>query len=207
VLNLRPAILAAAAVLSTTASLGAQTFEAGGSIATSCKGSDGSFCNDSHSNLLTAGPYGGVWFDDRIEVSGRVAWLSQPDLRGETFIIEPFTFAITDRRRTIAQAEVVWHFRRGKRARPMFGVGLGRFFDRETVTCEPAGCESRLGVSGLSAGRVRESHYDESLVVGLSVLLKPRVRLRSGWRYHNPFRDELALSELFLAVGLRFGRE
>ena len=203
--NLRLAIACVSVTLFWTTSLPAQTFEAGASIATSCKGSDGSFCNDTHSGLRTAGPYGSVWFDDRIEVSGRVVWLRQPDIQGRTFVIEPFEFAITDRARTIAHGEVIWHFRRGKRARPMLGIGVGGYRDSQLVTCEPAGCEPRLGINGLDGGRSVESHRDTSIVAGVSVLLSSRLRVRGGWRYHNPFRDELALSELFVGAGLRFG--
>lgn len=47
------------------------------------------------------------------------------------------------------------------------------------------------------------SHSDESVLAGLSIMLHERVRLHGGWRYHNPFEDELALSELFVAVGYR----
>jgi hypothetical protein len=197
----RLATLVAAVILSATTNLSGQTIEVGGSIATSCKGSDGSFCNDTHSGLRTAGPYASVWFGDRVEVSGRVVWLRQPDLQGRTFVIEPLEFAITDRRRSITQGEVIWHFRQGKRARPLLGIGFGRYRDTESVMCQPPGCELRLGISGLAAGVLRESHRDESIVAGLSVLLNQRFRVRGGWRYHNPLRDELALSELFLSVG------
>jgi hypothetical protein len=55
----------------------------------------------------------------------------------------------------------------------------------------------------LTAGQNSESYADESVVLGLSVLLNPRLRLRGGWRYHNPFRDSLALSEWFLGLGYR----
>jgi hypothetical protein len=202
---LRPAILCLlASVCSGTA--GAQTFEAGASIATSCKGSDGSFCNETHNNLRTAGPYVSIWFGDFIEVSGRVAWLDQPDL--ESTLVRPteLTYTITERHRTIGQGEVVWHFRRGKRVRPLVGFGLGSYWDRELVACQPAGCEAHLGVAGLTAGEGRESHFDQSVVAGISALLHPRLRVRAGLRYHNPFKDELALSEWFVALGYRFGR-
>jgi hypothetical protein len=201
-------LLVPALMLSAATTVAAQTVELGGSIATSCQGTDGSFCSDTHNNLRTTGPYGSIWFDDRLEVSGRVVWLKQPDIQGRTFIIEPLEFAITDRSRTLAQGEAIWHFRRGQRARPMFGLGFGRYWDSETVICEPAECLSRLrGASARRDNRVRESISDQSLLVGFSVLLNSRVRLRGGWRYHNPFRDELALSELFIAAGYRLQRD
>jgi hypothetical protein len=175
--------------------------EVGGSIGVSCKGSDGSFCNETHSGLRTAGPSAGIWFGDRVEVSGRVAWLRQPDLDGRSEFPDLLSFAITDRGRMIVQAEVIWHFRRGKRVRPLLGLGFGRYKDTEAVTCEPAGCESRLRSVGLNAGAAREWHHDQSVLAGLSVVAGERFRVRGGWRYHNPFEDELALSEVFVAVG------
>jgi hypothetical protein len=204
--HLRLAIVGLAATLVSTSPAAAQTFEGGLSIATSCKGSDGSFCNDTHDHLRTWGPYLGLWFRDVVEIAGRVVWLSQPDIDGRVAFPPDATFAITERHRTIGQGEFIWHFRRGKRVRPMFGVGVGRYWDRELVTCAPPGCEPVIARSGLTAGQNSESHADESLMVGLSVLLNPRFRLRGGWRYHNPFRDELATSELFLGIGYRFGR-
>jgi hypothetical protein len=203
--HLRLALVGLAATLVWTSPAAAQMFEGGVSIATSCKGSDGSYCNDTHDNLRTWGPYVGWWLKDFIEIGGRVVWLSQPDLAGDVAFPPPASFAIADRHRTIAQGEFIWHFRRGRRVRPMFGVGVGRYWDRELVTCTPPGCESIIARSGLTAGQNSESHADESVMLGLSVLLNPRVRLRGGWRYHNPFRDELALSEWFLGVGYRFG--
>jgi hypothetical protein len=180
----------------------AQTFEAGATIATSCIGSDGSFCNDTHSSLRTAGPYASIRFNDFIEVSGRVAWLDKPDLRGSAGFGATSTFFISDRERTIGQAEIVWHFRRDERVRVMFGLGVGRYWDREMVTCEPAGCEPSLASSGLTAGRIRKSQLDRSILVGLSAALHPRLRIRGGWRYHNPLNDENALSELFVGLGV-----
>jgi hypothetical protein len=201
--NLRHALLSCSLIVcSTGLDVGAQTLEFGGSIGVSCKGSDGSFCNETHSGLRTAGPYASVWFTDRVEISGRVAWLRQPDLEGVLFP-EPLSFAITGRRRLIAQGEVIWHFRSGKRVRPHIGLGFGGYRDREAVTCEPVGCQSRLPQAGLHAGASRALHSDQSVVAGVSVALQKRARLHGGWRYHNPFKDELALSEVFVAVGYR----
>ncbi len=203
-MTVRPAlalVLTILVTLSSASAARAQTLEAGVSIATSCKGSDGSFCNDTHSNLRTLGPYASVWFNDFIEVTGRVVWLDQPDINGSVMFPAPATFSIVERHRTLAQGEVVWHFLREKRVRLMFGLGAGRYWDREDVSCEPAGCEA--GIAGLTAGRNRESHVDRSILVGLSVPLTSRLRLRGGWRYHNPFNDENALSEVFLGVGCR----
>jgi hypothetical protein len=201
--NLRYALLPCSLVVCFTGvDVQAQILEIGGSIGVSCKGSDGSLCNETHSGLRTAGPYASVWFEDQLEVTGRVAWLQQPDLRG-LLSAESFSFAITDRRRLIAQGEIRWHFRSGRRVRPHIGLGFGGYRDREVVTCEPSGCESRLSGSGLHAGATRALHSDQSVVAGVSVALHKRARLHGGWRYHNPFKDELALSELFVAVGYR----
>jgi outer membrane protein with beta-barrel domain len=183
--------------------LAAQTFEVGGSIAVSCIGSDGSICSEG--NLLTAGPSASVWFADWVEVGARVVWFELNDLsrtlRGPTTI----DTEVTARERRIFQGEVIWHFRREKRIRPLFGVGVGRYWRSQVATCSPPGCEATLG-PGFPAGRTNDSTSDVSVVTGLSVLLNPRVRVRGGWRYHNPFKDELAVSEYFLALGYRIGR-
>jgi hypothetical protein len=103
----------------------------------------------------------------------------------------------------IAQGEILWHLTSGRRVRPHIGLGFGGYRDREVVTSEPSGCESRLSGSGLHAGATRALHSDQSVVAGVSVALHKRARLHGGWKYHNPFKDELALSELFVAVGYR----
>lgn len=105
----------------------------------------------------------------------------------------------------IAQGEVIWHFRRGKQVRPLLGFGVGRYWRSQVGTCSPQGCEAALG-PGFPFGRTEDSQSDGSVVVGLSVLLNTRFRVRGGWRYHNPFKDEFAVSELFMAMGYRIGR-
>ena len=202
----RPSLACVVMVLCCASTSSGQSFEVGATIATSCKGSDGSFCNDTHSGLRTTGPYASVWFNDFIEVSGRVAWLDQPDISGTPGFGVPSRFSISDRERTIGQAEIIWHFLRGERVRLMFGLGIGRYWDRELVTCEPAGCEPSLTTSGLTPGRIRESQIDRSILVGLSAPLGSRLRFRGGWRYHNPLNDEHALSEVFVGLGYRFAR-
>jgi len=197
------AILTAAVMLS-PAGAAAQAIEVGGSIAVSCKGSDGSFCNDSHSGLLTGGPYVSVWFADRVEIQGRAVWLNFPDLEGQSIFPAPITYAVTERSRTLLQAEATWHFRRGKRLRPMFGLGLGGFRDRGTVSCAPDGCDGSPTYLRLTGRETAGWERDISLMTGLSATLSKRFRLRAGWRYHNPFRDELALSELFFGTGFAF---
>ncbi|MCC7124350.1 MAG: hypothetical protein IT178_05845 [Acidobacteria bacterium] len=201
--NLRCALLLSGLVCAAASNVYAQALEIGASVGTSCKGSDGSFCSDTHSALRTMGPYAAVWFVDQLQIGGRGAWLRQPDLDGVLFP-EQFAFAITERRRMIAEAEVTWHFRPGKRVRPYLGGGLGGYRDRELVTCEPVGCEARLTRIGRRAGEHRQSHSTRTFIAGLSVDVLPRVRVHDGWKYHNPFKDELALSEVFVAVGYRF---
>ena len=192
-------------LLAAAATASAQVIEAGGSIAASCKGSDGSFCNDDYAGLATGGAYFSVWLADRIEVGGRIAWLNQPDEHGEAGFPVSYRFTIEDRVRAIVQAEAAWHFRRGRRLRPMLGLGVGGFHDRMTLSCMPAGCETVLtSPTRILLGESARWHSDVSLMTGVSIAATDRVRLRGGWRYHNPFRDELALSELFLAAGYRF---
>lgn len=194
----------------------AQTLEVGVSLAGSCRGSDGSFCSSSvaeiagfdRHGLRTPGLRLGIWLADWIEVSGRVAWFEQPDRHARSRFpdrADSIQYAVLERRRTIVQGEVTWHYRRGKRVRPNVGVGIGGYRLSERVTCEPAGCESELGRTGLSAGPSSEWHHDVSVAVGISVLLHPRVRVRGGRRIHNPWGEHLALSETFAAIGYRFG--
>jgi hypothetical protein len=178
-----------------------QTIEAGATIALSCIGSDGSFCNETHSDLRTAGPFASIWFNDFIEVSGRVAWLDKPDLTGTLGRLAPSSFLVSDRERTIGQAEVIWHFRREERVRVMFGLGLGRYWESQLVTCEPVPCDAALATAGLIAGRNHKSQLDRSILVGVSAAVLPRLRIRAGWRYHNPLNDENALSEVFVGAG------
>ena len=178
----------------------AQTIEAGATAAASCVGSDGSFCSDG--NLFTAGLAGSLMFADAFEVGGRVAWLARDDIRFEV----PVRGSIEDQTRVMVQADAIWHFRKGKVLRPFVGLGLGGFRNRMTVTCSPPGCEPLLGLSGLRAGTQHDWHADEAVIAGASALVTPRLRVRAGLRYHNPLRDELALSEWFLGAGYRFGR-
>jgi hypothetical protein len=62
----------------------------------------------------------------------------------------------------------------------------------------------RLASIGLTAGRIRTTHIDRSILVGLSAKVHPRLRIRGGWRYHNPLNDENALSEVFIGAGYLF---
>ncbi|HEY7498285.1 MAG TPA: hypothetical protein VH740_07220 [Vicinamibacterales bacterium] len=60
----RRSLACALIVMCGAATAAGQTFEAGATIATSCKGSDGSFCNGTHDNLRTTGPFASIWFND-----------------------------------------------------------------------------------------------------------------------------------------------
>jgi hypothetical protein len=184
--------------------LAAQSFEAGGSLSASCIGSDGSLCSESE--LRTAGPAASVWLGERLELGARVVWFRLDDLSGRLSLQpEVIRTSVSDRKRVIAQGEVIWHLRPGKQLRPLVGFGVGRYWRTQVAACEPPGCEAALG-PGFPSGQRRTSHADESAVLGLSVRAHPRLRVRGGWRYHNPFRDELAVSELFIAAGYVVGR-
>jgi hypothetical protein len=180
----------------------AQSYEAGGSLAVSCRGSEDSICEDE--SLATTGLYGSVWFADRVEIGLRAAWMKFGDVEGALPFGGNPTIATRDGSRRVTQLEAVWHFSRGRRIRPMFGIGMGWYSDRDVVSCEPPGCESYVRSIGIDVGERREVERDGSIMVGVSVLATPRLRVRGGWRYHNPLVDHLALSELFIAAGYRF---
>jgi hypothetical protein len=185
----------------------AQTIESGATIAASCQGGGTTLCDPTQTDLLAMGPYASVWFNDFIEVSGRVAWLDRRNFSRGFGIGLRSTYFITERERTIGQAEVVWHLLRDKRVRLMIGAGVGRYWDRELITCQPAGCEPGLVAAyGLTTGQTRESQSARSVIVGLSTTLH-RLRVRGGWRYHNPIAGKDAFSELFLAAGFILRKE
>src|SRR5919108_1294508 len=136
----------------------AQSFEAGASIAASCRGSEGSLCYES--GLATFGPYASIWFADRIELGVRAVWLKRDDYQVESGNSPDDAFALTDRSRLVAQGEFIWHFRRGKRARPMVGFGAGVFRDRDVVTCDSPTCRVWIPSSMVGPGEYTTSHRD-----------------------------------------------
>jgi opacity protein-like surface antigen len=180
--------------------LGAQSVEGGGSLAISCVGSDGSFCSEG--NLVTIGPYASMWLWDRLEIGGRIVWFQLNDLRRTFTGPATVDLAVTNRTRRLAQAEFIYHFRTGEHVRPFFGLGFGQYWMDRLTTCQPVGCAATLG-PGVTLGRATESRADRSVIAGLSVSLNPRLRVSGGWRYHNPFYDEFAVSEVFVGLGYR----
>ncbi|HEY7498284.1 MAG TPA: hypothetical protein VH740_07215 [Vicinamibacterales bacterium] len=204
----RSSIASVLIALCCASTAGAQTFEAGATIAASCQGGGATLCDATQTDLATFGPYASVWFRDFIEVGGRVAWLERRDFSRGFGIAFGSTYFITERTRTIGQGEVVWHLLRGKRVRLMVGAGVGRYWDRELITCRPAGCEPGLiAAYGLTTGPARDSQFDQSILVGLSAMLHPRLRIRAGWRYHNPLAGDAALPELFIGGGFLLRKE
>jgi len=190
-------------VLSSLVAAG-QTLEVGATIAASCQGGGTTLCDATQSDLAMAGPFASIWFNDFIEVSGRVAWLERRDFSRGFGIGLRSTYFISERDRTIGEAEIVWHFRRERRVRIMFGVGLGRYWDREVISCQPAGCEPGLRAAYfLETGPTRDSQLSRSILVGLSATVLPRLRVRGGWRYHNPLAGDDALPEFFVGAGYR----
>jgi hypothetical protein len=199
---IRPSIASVAIVFCCASVAAPQTIEAGATIAASCQGGGTTFCDATQSGLLTMGPYASVWFDDFIEVSGRVARLDRRGFSRGFGIAFGSTYFLTERERTIGQAEVVWHLLREKRVRLMIGAGIGRYWDRELITCQPAGCGPGLVAAyGLTTGQARDSQMDRSVLVGLSTTVHPRLRIRGGWRYHNPLAGKDALPEFFVGGG------
>ena len=145
---IRPSIASVLIALCCASTAVGQTLEAGATIAPSCLGGGTTLCDETQSNLLAMGPFASIWFKDFIEVGGRVVWLDRNDFRRAFGLGLRSSCLISERERTIAHGEIVWHFRREKRLRVMFGLGLGWIWDSEVISCQPAGCEPGIGRGG-----------------------------------------------------------
>ena len=194
--------IAAWLMLLSSSSLTAQVVEVGGSLGVACAGTDGSGCNDN--GLVTGGPYGSVLFGDRLEVGGRMVYLTLDDRNGFTVYPVALEFVETDRRRLYVQGLATYHFRPGTRVRPMLGAGLGAARRSQTIQCQDGACAG-LAQVGLESGSTHFWNTDRSVLAGVTFLPAPSLPIRAGWWWHSPFNDGFALSEVFLSVGYRFG--
>jgi hypothetical protein len=180
----------------------AQTLEVGGSLARGCLGSDGSVCGSGARPMVAA--HAAWWLTDRTDVVLRVARVGPPGYRFETVYPAVVRGMVTDRSRDFVSVLLVHHFTRATTVRPMLGVGSGWIVHRQRVACEPPGCAQVPGAP--REGRHRESMVDLIVVAGLSGTVNDRWVWRGGWLSHRFANDENSTSELFVALGYRFGR-
>lgn len=183
----------------------AQSIEVGPSVATACRGSEGSICGGGSSGLW--GGYLSLIAVDKVEIGIWTARLGGDDrsLSLGRFPPDQTEIAITDRSRTFFLGQVIYHFARGERVRPLLGAAFGRFVNASTTICRPVECE-QLRPLAVQAGRVRTTHRDLAVVAGLSVNVAERIRIRAGGRFHNFAAESLSTSELFAEAGYRFRR-
>jgi hypothetical protein len=189
----------------------AQQLEVGVGVSTLCRGSDGSICSEDRAVPLSAHVSG--LFDDRFELGFRVsrgAFDNQSFTisRGEDARFGPdspdrVTVFTEDRSIRYLTGQALYHFRRGRRVRPVLGLGLGSLMLPRSNRCEPAGCEPTM--QRLLAPPERTTRPDVAIVIGASVHASKRVVFRGGWQAHNLGGEELSSVEWFLAAGWRFG--
>ena len=195
----------------------AQVFEAGGGLARSCAGSDGSLCT---SGAAMWAAHGSVWFDDRLELGFRGAFMYEPDFtywvpRDDRFnaaddpaarALPRIDVMVSNRRRTLLSAETLYHFRRGHSVRPLFGLGFGAMSDRSSETCTPQACERLMPILTAASVRRDGQRINVSIVAGVSGRINEVLQIRGGLRFHNFGGEEVSTTEVFIAAGYRFGR-
>jgi len=135
---LRTVVAALTATVVFPASVWAQAVETGASIGLSCQGTEGNFCGETARNLITAGPFFGIWLTDDLEVNARIVWMRQPA-------------AVS----SILQADVLWHCRPGARIRPFLGGGAGRYSERVDTNVAAIRASFVTGVSISLHPRIR----------------------------------------------------
>jgi Outer membrane protein beta-barrel domain len=194
----------------------AQVFEAGVGIGRGCTGSDGSLCT-SGSAMWAA--HGSVWFDDRLELGVRVAFMPQPDFtywipRDDRFnaaddpvarALPRIDVTVSDRSRTLLSAETLYHFLRGHNVRPLFGLGLGVMNDRSADACTPQACERLMPILTAASFQNDGRRVNVSIIAGVSGRIREMVQIRGGMRFHNFGGEEVSTTEVFMTVGYRFG--
>jgi hypothetical protein len=208
---IRSAIVLCAATLLTPAASSAQQFEIGAGVSAACRGSEGGICGEDRSVPLAG--HVSALFDDRFELGLRVMSGGLEDqsftaVRSEDARFGPdspdrLTVFFEDRSIRYVTGQALYHFRRGRRIRPILGLGLGSLMLPRTNRCEPAGCESTM--LRLLAPPERTRRPDVAIIVGASVRASERVVIRGGWQTHNLGAEELSSVEWFIAAGWRFG--
>lgn len=188
----------------------AQQFEIGAGIGSVCRGSEGDLCGGDSGAPLAA--YASVLLADRFELGLRVASGRLDDRecnvtrdgRSEPGAPDAVQVFIQGRSIRYPTGQAIYHFRRGKRVRPLLGLGAGTFTIPRTIRCEPAGCQPLLHI--LAGPPEAARHIDVVTIFGLSVQATRHAIVRAGWQAHNFGGEELSSAEWFLAAGWRFGR-
>jgi hypothetical protein len=188
-------------------------FDVGATVSSACLTSE-SACGDGTYPLT--GVYASRWPDPRIEIGGRVAWLTRPD---SVFVVSrdarfraagaaPELAAVTvsrrDRSRVYATGHIYRHFGPDPRARLFAGIAIGSYWDRWTADCQPATCEPLMSlVIGGPPGR--RSHRNTNVAFGAGVSGQARiVRWRAGLQLHNFPGEHAGTTELFAGAGVNF---
>ena len=215
--TVRLGIVVVAAVLHAAPGRG-QSLEVGGTIATACRGIEGSTLCGGGAHVLS-GVYLSLMVNDQIEIGGQLARTGGPSEEFSIYRDDPpsnrqiFGFdkvpnaparvdlASVDQSRTFLVTRFLYHFLPGERVRPILGAEIGQFIDRRTLVCQPFPCESIFPVR-----QERSHHQDVALIAGASLLATNRVRLRFGIQLHDVAFESLSTSVWFAETGFRFGR-
>ena len=198
-----------------------QSLEVGGTIATACRGNEGSLCGGGAHVL--SGVYLSLMVDDKVEIGvqdARIGGRSYEYSIGrddnqynrQKFEMVPnaparIDLAFVDRSRTLLVSRFLYHFWRGQRVRPLLGAEVGQLIDRQNVVCQPSPlCESLVPL--LVASRVGQEssyHSDFGFIAGASIRATNRVRLRFGIQLHDFAFEDLSTTVWFTETGFRFG--
>jgi hypothetical protein len=197
----------------TAATAEAQTvrrqFEAGATIATICLTSS-SYCGTGQHWMPSA--YGSYWLTRGIEIGARVSRIAFADVATETgYYLGPdrervaIAYSYRNRSRTYVTGHVYRHFGSDPRIHLFTGVGLGRYFSRETTTCTSPDCgalRARLGDTS-DLGTHTHGRGNLTVTVGLSGQAGPAM-WRAGLNCQNLMAESTGGVEYFTGVGVRF---
>ena len=210
--------LAAAAIVHPALGRG-QSLEVGGTIASACRGSEGSLCGAGW--LVLSGAYLSWMAQDRVEIGIQVANAGKRsydynfarDDYSRSFLTVPnppahVEVAFLDRSRTFLLSRFIYHFMPGERVRPLLGAEVGGLIDKQNIVCQPSGCEALLPILvGHRVGHESSRNLDLGFVAGVSVRVTDRLRMRFGLQLHNFAGEELSTTAWFAETGYRFGRK
>ncbi len=193
---------------------GAQTADArhlelGATAATACLTAS-SHCGAGREGMY--GLYGSYWLTPRVEIGGRVARLTRPDVSGTTYYyVGPSTEEVTitqtsrDRSRTYALGHIYRHFGPDPRVRLYAGVALGLQDDRSFASCEVTDCQAGLDKVGLTMETGRLSNRRRTVAIGVGLSGHAAAfGWRAGVNLHNFPGENIGATEYFASGALRF---